>query len=432
MQSFKPRPLFNTLATLQELYKECQANGYKNTLGTWLQTCLEAQATAVPTFAVTDHWLALGFLYSYRGSEDTFNAYRRELERLLQRSWFVQKSSILDLKRPDLETFIEFCKAPYKRWIGTKTVARFTQKNGQLKPNPDWRPFSVKVSKKAFQDGKRPIKVDFALSQPGMRALFAVLGSFYNYLVQEEFSEINPILQIRQKSKFMRKTAGQDQVRRLSDLQWQTVINIAATMAQSNKKYHRTLFIMQILYSMYLRISELVALPRWTPTMSDFYSDHNGAWWFKTVGKGNKERRIAVSDAMLQALKQWRAYLELSPLPTADDKTPLIPKQHGKGPVTSTRAIRNIVQQCFDKAVTELQEREQDDEAQMLRSATVHWLRHTGISDDVKHRPREHVRDDAGHSSGSITDRYIDVELAERAKSAKNNPITDMVEQYYE
>ncbi len=26
---------------------------------------------------------------------------------------------------------------------------------------------------------------------------------------------------------------------------------------------------------------------------------------------------------------------------------------------------------------------------------TVHWLRHTGISDDVKIRPREHVREDA-------------------------------------
>jgi len=49
----------------------------------------------------------------------------------------------------------------------------------------------------------------------------------------------------------------------------------------------------------------------------------------------------------------------------------------------------------------------------------VHWLRHTGISEDVKLRPREHVRDDAGRSSGAITDKYIDVELVERANSAK-------------
>lgn len=49
-------------------------------------------------------------------------------------------------------------------------------------------------------------------------------------------------------------------------------------------------------------------------------------------------------------------------------------------------------------------------------------LRHTCISEDVRRRPREHVRDDAGHSSGAITDRYIDVELRERARSAKKKP----------
>ena len=55
----------------------------------------------------------------------------------------------------------------------------------------------------------------------------------------------------------------------------------------------------------------------------------------------------------------------------------------------------------------------------------VQWLRHTGISEDVKTRPREHVRDDAGHSSSAITDRYIDVELVERAKSAKKKPMVE-------
>ena len=52
---------------------------------------------------------------------------------------------------------------------------------------------------------------------------------------------------------------------------------------------------------------------------------------------------------------------------------------------------------------------------------------HTGISDDVKTRPREHVRDDAGHSSGATTDRYIDIGLRERHQSAKNKPLLDEV-----
>ena len=51
-----------------------------------------------------------------------------------------------------------------------------------------------------------------------------------------------------------------------------------------------------------------------------------------------------------------------------------------------------------------------------LEYATVHWLRHTGISDDInkRGRPMNHVRDDAGHSSSAITDRYNNTEWLER------------------
>ena len=66
-----------------------------------------------------------------------------------------------------------------------------------------------------------------------------------------------------------------------------------------------------------------------------------------------------------------------------------------------------------------------DLEADALLEATVHWLRHTGISDDVKIRPREHVRDDAGHSSSATTDKYIDIELRERHESAKFKQLSD-------
>ena len=125
---------------------------------------------------------------------------------------------------------------------------------------------------------------------------------------------------------------------------------------------------------------------------------------------------------MLKALKRWRQHLGLTAFPTANDKSPLLPKQLGRGSMTSTRSLRLIVQLCFDTAINNLQQTN-IEEAETLRSATVHWLRHTGISDDIKIRPLEHVRDDAGHSSGSITDKYIDIELRERAASAKKKSI---------
>ena len=143
----------------------------------------------------------------------------------------------------------------------------------------------------------------------------------------------------------------------------------------------------------------------------------------KTVGKGNKERDISVSNAMLEALKRYRMSLRLSSLPSPGEAFPLIPKALGKGPIEGARHIRKIVQHCFDQTIERLKKDGFKDDAEMLMAATVHWLRHTGISEDVKTRPREHVRDDAGHSSSAITDQYIDIELRARHASAKKKLI---------
>ena len=99
-------------------------------------------------------------------------------------------------------------------------------------------------------------------------------------------------------------------------MQWSYVIETAEIMADEDSELHeRTLFIMSALYSMYLRISELAASKRWTPQMGHFFRDRDGFYWFKVVGKGNKERLISVSNAMLNALKRYRISLNLYPLP---------------------------------------------------------------------------------------------------------------------
>jgi len=371
-----------------------------------------------------DYRHATAFLKSYKGSQGTFNAYRREVERLLQWSWSVTKKSIKDLRRSDIENYISFCQAPPLTWIGNKKAPRYIEKNGLRIPNSEWRPFVVAISKAAYRRGEKPDAKKYQLSSTAIKDIFSILGSFYNFLIQEDYTEVNPILHIRQKSKYIRKQQNRPKIRRLSELQWEYVIETAEIMAEENSDQHqRTLFIMTALYGMYLRISELASSSRWTPKMSDFYRDHDGLWWFTTVGKGNKERQISVSDAMLAALKKYRKSMKLSPLPSPGDKTPLLTKYKGKGAITSTTHLRKIVQRCFDRAILRLQKHGFIEDADALLEATAHWLRHTGISDDVKHRPREHVRDDAGHSSGAITDKYIDIELRARHASAKNKSI---------
>jgi len=396
------KPLFDTLDQFLELFKHNEL-------------ALERSDLPYPA----DYKQALFFLYSYRGSEATFNAYRRELERFLQWSWFIKRQSIHTLNRLDIELFIEFCQNPPLDWIALQQAPRFIEKSGQRLPNPDWRPFLVSVSKRDYQADVASKRKDYRLSQQALQAIFSVLSSFYTYLVQEAYVDLNPVAQIRQKSKFIRQKK-QQVVRRLTSLQWDYVIDTATRLADENPNVHeRTLFIMSALYSMYLRVSELTATDRWLPQMGHFYKNHDNHWWFLTVGKGNKERTVSVSNAMLASLKRYRKHLGLSPLPALGETHPLLLKQRGKGPITSTRNIRLIVQYCFDKAIETLQADSLSEEAEQLKAATVHWLRHTGISDDVLSRPREHVRDDAGHSSGAITDRYIDVTSRERHASKR-------------
>lgn len=375
---------------------------------------------------INDYKHAASFLKAYNGSLGTFISYRRDVERLLHWCTLIANKSLAELKRQDIEDFIRFCQKPPQSWIGVHKVPRFIGQDCERIPNPQWRPFVVTVSKAAHQTGERPNPKDFELSHTAVKDMFAILGSFYNYLLQDEYVYMNPVALIRQKNKFIRKAQGQPKIRRLSDRQWNYVIITAQEMAAINPVQHeRTLFIVSILYSLYLRISELAASKRWSPMMNHFFKDNDENWWFTTVGKGNKQRQIAVSDTMLEALKRWRLYLGLSPFPSLTDQTPLLPKTIGQGAISSSTYIRSVIQTCFDQAITKLMQDGYIEDADSLKEATVHWLRHTGISDDVKHRPREHVRDDAGHGSGAITDKYIDVNLKDRHRSAKNKIIQE-------
>jgi len=411
---YPPKPIIDGLSYIGNPFK-CQYFDPSSRIET------EVQGAAI------DLEYTLKFLYSYNGSTATYNSYRREIERLLQWAWRVEETSVLTLKREHIEEFIQFCFNPPIAWIGRKNVARFKTNNGTRIANGAWRPFVASVSKAEFRNGSEVNTKNYSPSQSSIKAIFTALASFYDYLFEENLIEANPVALIRQKSKFVRKDQMKPIVRRISNLQWDYVLETVELMAQEEPEIHeRSLFIMNCLFSMYLRISELVADERSEPVMGDFQRDHDGNWWFHVLGKGNKSRTVTVCDDMLSALKHYRQYLALSPLPEPNDKIPLICKIKGNGSVTSTRHIRVIVQDCFDSAFNRMKLDGLEDDALELKAATVHWLRHTGISEDVKERPREHVRDDAGHATMATTDRYIESDLRERHASGRKKRVKEI------
>jgi site-specific recombinase XerD len=378
-------------------------------------------------FAPSDFDAIKSFLLQYARSQDTFNTYRRECERLAQWAWHVANKSILTLQRNDIESYLAFCQKPPASWVGTKKVARYKWQDGIRCPNPDWRMFVVTLKKSDIQNGSIPLSMHYQFSKKALQSLFACLNSLFRFLISENLTEINPISQIKQKNQIIRQQSQQRVVRRLSCLQWESVMDAATGMADENPERHeRTLFVVSALYLMYLRISELASHARWQPTMGHFFQDSQENWWFKTVGKGNKERDITVSDSMLLALKRYRKHRGLSPaLPLPGELEPLLHHLRGKGTLTSSRHVRLLVQACFDQAVANLKKDQLHEDAVSLQEATVHWLRHTGISDDInkRGRPITHVRDDAGHASSATTDLYNDAEQQARHRSGKKKNI---------
>jgi len=408
-----PHPIFDSLESLQDRHQQAL-----------VAESIDRYFDGDPIDgAADDYRAAVRFLKSYDGSSATFNAYRRELERLFQWSWQLSRQTVRSLNRDNIVDYIEFLRSPPKTWIGTKNVARFKQKAGRREPNPMWRPFVQAVSKAEHRRGVEPDEGKYRPSGASIKATFAVLSSFFEYLLQDAYVTTNPVALIRQKSKYLRREQNQAPVRRLSELQWDYVLEKAEHMADADPDEHeRTLFIMTALFTMYLRISELVADERSEPVMGDFKRDRDGNWWLHVIGKGNKARTVAVSDAMLKALKRYRLSRDLGALPTPNESEPMVAKTRGNGPITSTRHIRRIVQDCFDRAYEQMRSDGLEEDALDLRESTVHWLRHTGISEDVRLRPQQHVRDDAGHGSMVTTSRYIESDERERHASGRGKP----------
>jgi hypothetical protein len=132
--------------------------------------------------ATTDYRAAFEFLKQYSGKQATFEAYRREVERLLQWSWHIAQKSILSLKRQDIEEYLQFCLNPPKSWIGLKRVPRFIKKLGERIPNTQWRPFVATVNKVDHKKGVVPNKNDYHLSQKSIQEIFTSLTRIFHHI----------------------------------------------------------------------------------------------------------------------------------------------------------------------------------------------------------------------------------------------------------
>lgn len=348
------------------------------------------------------------FLKSNSKVETTFNNYRTQVERLLLWAWNMRGKSILAFRRVDMEEFMDFCCKPDASWVSTSISSRFVLDGGVFAPNPEWRPFSMRVGKAAKKlaserNASAP-KPTFQIAASSIRQVYAVLNSLFNFCAHEQLMGINPCLHIgKNKDKWTSRDMVEVSSKSLTHLQWDFVLETAELMAkESPTKGVRTLFCIAMMRGCYARISDLVGNGKWRPTMGSFKQTENG-WWYHVVGKGNVQDKIGVMPDCIEHLKRYRQMLGLSDYPYPGESEPLLRTAHGRAGLTG-RQVRKDVQEVFDRTIARMQaDGFTESETGALRSATMHWFRHTGATFDAPFRNPKNLQADMRHKSLATT-----------------------------
>ncbi|WP_095158127.1 tyrosine-type recombinase/integrase [Pseudomonas sp. Irchel 3E13] len=421
----KPFPLFDSYPEFRQL----NFNDLSKERPVILDLLRQADQSTDPTgsyLAVRD------FLHSYDGNEGTFNSYRTHVERLLLWCILVAKQPILSMRRTDAEAFMEFCLKPPAHWIGPVVKSRFVRVGARKKAPTDvyvindaWRPFNLtqpKVVRKLADEAnvEAPAPTAYRMSSGSVAQVFAACQSFFQFCTDEDLADANPFRAVKQKSRFTQRNTREVRGRSLTTLQWDFVIETAELMADEDPEHERTLFILVTLFSLYLRISDLVGREGWEPTMGSFQKQGDD-WWFHAIRKGNKKDKVSVRHDYLAYLKRYRATLSLSPLPYPGEQAPLLRTLNGRAGL-SDRHVRALIQGVFDRAVDRMKaDGQPEDEITNLRAASLHWLRHTSATFDAEFRDMKDLQADLGHESLSTTqDNYYDSLDGKRASSVRN------------
>lgn len=369
------------------------------------------------------HWAKDYLLYVGRNkSEHTYVRFRNDIEKFLLSVLIVDDKPVDDLRKADILRYIDFCFAPPVKWISGNLNDRFILNNGYFSSNPNWRPFRLTAPKYDKERTLDPKK--YRPSLQTLESTFVALSSFYRHLNDEEICFGNPIPLAKRDCKLLIIDSQVKSISRLTEKQWKYVLDAAVGLADNDPIFERNLFVISTMKTLFLRLSELSERQDWTPLMSHFWTDEDNNWWFKAYGKGKKIRDITVPKSYLPFLSRYREWRGLSALPTKSEQSILVEKIRGRGGLTS-RQISRLVQHIFNSAYENMKTEKGLEQAQKLREASTHYLRHTGASMEIeRNRPLKDLSEDLGHSSSATTDTvYVQVERKRRADSGKDRNV---------
>lgn len=369
-------------------------------------------------------WLRTKSAGDGRLADSTLAQYVVEARRLFWYARWVDRP-ISEWTLDDAGNYLAFLRAPDERAICLARVQR---------DDPAWTPFRK------------------ALSADSARQSQVIAGSIFKWLVDMQYLRANPFSGFGLTGKRSRAAKKQSRFveRSALDLARSAIENRDCSSDRQRAKKARDLFVLDLFAKVGLRTSEATGATMGAVRYAQFTTAEqardpdgpSGVWVIDvTSAKGGFPRTVSFAAVMGQ-LQAYRVAYGLPPLPLAGETTPLILGARRRTPafnvdlpewrlrhlredlgqfdgVTDRSSVYRLVKDIFREALDYWDARDLID-ADSLRKASTHWLRHTFAKSLVDAGGGVvTVSRNLGHADMNTTLTYVDDEELKRARETE-------------
>jgi len=329
------------------------------------------------TEAQTDVEIAREFIANGELTPKSIANSQKELYRFLTWCREEAKKTLAQLNVADLNAYKEFMRNPPPDWISKTKWPR---------SDPRYRPFTG------------------PLSDPSRRQAMIAVKGLLAFAEQTGYLRRNPGALVRN----VRTPTASRITRYLTpqaiELAIATVSARLVDAPPAMRRRERDRFLLIAFAQTGARLNEIVGA-----SMGSIYSEGGGRWWLDVVGKGNKPRRLPVPPQMLEAFRRYREAFGLPAETIRAERMPLVLSSRSRAiSRLSDEAAGEALKAVFAEAAL-LAERQGDgDSAAALRHASVHWLRHSMLTNHANNGVQlKTLQDTAGHANIATTAAYL-------------------------
>ena len=328
------------------------------------------------TEAQTDIEIAREFIANGELSDKSIANSQKELYRFLTWCREEAKKSLAQLNVADLNAYKDFLRNPPPDWISRTKWPRH---------DPRYRPFTG------------------PLSDPSRRQAMIAVKGLLAFAEQTGYLRRNPGALVR--------NVRAPQASRITRYLTPEAIALAiATVSRrlpdspaALRRRERDRFLLIAFAHTGARLNELVSA-----NMGALYAE-GGRWWIDVLGKGNKPRRLPVPDEMLDAFREYREAYGLPAHTARADRMPLVLSSRSRTVQRLTdEAAAEALKGIFAEAASAATQAGKADIAASLRHASVHWLRHSMLTNHANNGVQlKTLQDTAGHANIATTAAYL-------------------------